>query len=97
MNEHEMFALFQSFLLSFIVIWPVLMIARYVYRQNTPHSWQMRNWSDSMVRPLAFVIFLVMLASAVYILIEKRNYYALIGPIEVFLMFFFLPLYKKMD
>lgn len=97
MNEHEMFALFQSFLLSFIVIWPALMIARYVYRQNTPYNWQMGNWSDSMVRPLAFVIFLVMIASAVYILIEKRNYYALIGPIEVFFMFFFLPLYKKMD
>lgn len=97
MNEHEIFALFQSFLLSFIIIWPALMITRYVYRQNTPYTWQMRNWSDNMVRPLAFVIFLVMLISAAYVLIEKRNYYALIGPIEVFLMFFFLPLYKKMD
>lgn len=97
MNGQELFILFQSFGASFMIIWPVLIIARYLYRKNTPDSWHMSSWSDTIIRPLALSIFLIMVASALYLLIEKRNYYALIGPIEVFLLFFFLPLYKKMD
>lgn len=99
MSPEQLLVLMQSFIACLLVIFPILLIARMVYRNMIPdtHMLRMSNWTDSVVRPVALCLFLLMLGFAFYLFFIKPDYYALISPVEFVLGFFFFPLYKKMN
>lgn len=96
MESYELLAIIQSFVFS-LIMWPFLMLIKYVYGKNTPESFHVANWSDSTRRFVALIIFLIMIIIATYLLTKGKNYYGLLGPFEVFLMFYFIPIYRKID
>lgn len=96
-NNFELLALFQSFVYSVIIIGPLYLVGRSIFRTHGPECMQMNNLSDNVVRSLALATFLLMIASFIVILYNWSNWYALMGPIEVLLTFLFVPLYKKME
>lgn len=99
MLQQQLLVLLQSFAACAFLILPMLLIARIAYRKTVPntHMLRMSNWTDSIIRPVALVLFLLMIASVFYFFVIKPDFYALIAPIVFTLGFFFFPLYKRMQ
>lgn len=99
MSQEQFLVLMQSFAASILLIGPLLILSRAVYRYFITEDsiLRMQNWNDTIIRPVALVLFLAMVFAGLYLFFAQPNYYALLGPIEVILGFFFFPLYKRMD
>lgn len=99
MSPEQLLVLMQSFIASVLLIGPLLIAGRAMYRYFVPKNTvlRMQNWNDSIIRPVALCLFLTMVVSALYLMIVKPDFYALISPVEFVLGFFFFPLYKRME
>lgn len=97
--QQQLLVLVQCLTACMLILFPILVIARKVYREIVPntHILRMSNWKDNIVRPVALVLFLIMVGSGFYFMVLKPDFYALSVPIVFILGFFFFPLYKRMN
>lgn len=93
----QILALAQSFVFSTLIIFPLMLLVRAGWRDNAPSHYQLSNLPDSVVRGLAMFVFTIMAGAVVLVGFHWDNWYAILGPVEVFLFLIFMPLYKKME
>lgn len=93
----QMLALAQSFIVSVMIIYPLMLLARGAWRKMAPSYMQLYRMSDDIIRSLALGVFLLMLTVLGIVMFHWDNWYGILGPIEVFLFLIFAPLYKKMN
>lgn len=95
--HYEIMGLITSTSYSLLILYPLMLAVKGILVKYGHHSIQIKNMSDNTVRSLAFIVFLLMILSAVLIGFNWYNWYGLLGPVQIILLFLFIPLYKKME
>lgn len=94
MTYIQILTLVQSLIYSALILIPILYMIKVVLKKYIPVEMHVDNLPDNVVRGLALTIFLLMIGS---IMLVTTQWFAALGPIEIILIYIFIPLYKKME